>query len=86
MWENTWKTDFQQFIFLLENNLISQNQYEFKPRGSCINQLLFITHKIFISLDEGYEVRSVFLDISKTFDKVRHEGLLFKLSQNSIIW
>ena len=36
------------------------------------------------SLDEGYEVSSVFLDISKAFDKVWHKGLLFKLSQNYI--
>ena len=27
------------------------------------------------------EVRAVFLDISKAFDKVWHEGLLFKLDQ-----
>ena len=30
------------------------------------------------------EVRSAFLDISKTFDKVWHKVLLFKLLQNSI--
>ena len=31
-----------------------------------------------------YEVRGVFLDISKAFDKVCHEGLIFKLERNGI--
>ena len=36
------------------------------------------------SLDEGLEVRGVFLDISKAFDKLCHEGLIYKLQQNGI--
>ena len=35
-------------------------------------------------MDEGYEIRGVFLDISKAFDKVWHEGIVFKLKQNGI--
>ena len=30
------------------------------------------------------EVRAVFLDISKAFDKVWHNGLIFKLKQNGV--
>ena len=48
------------------------------------NQLLSITHEIYSYFDEGLEVRSVFLDISKTFDKVWHDGIIFKLTQNGI--
>ena len=46
-----------------------------------INKFLAILHEIFEALDcnPTLEVRSVFLDISKTFHKVWHEGLLFKL-------
>ena len=33
---------------------------------------------------KSLEVRAVFLHISKAFDKVWHQGLLFKLKQNGI--
>ena len=43
------------------------------------------------SLDEGKEVRAVFCDISKAFDRVCHRGLLFKLesigvSDSLLLW
>ena len=73
------------FSFFLANNLLAPNQSGFKPSDSCINQLLSITHEICSSFDEGFEVRSVFLDISKAFNKVWHEGIIFKLQQNGIL-
>ena len=39
-------------------------------------------HEIHESFDCGLEVRSVYLDMSKAFEKVWHEGLIFK--QNGI--
>ena len=32
----------------------------------------------------GLEVRKVFLDISKAFDKFWHDGVIYKLNQNGI--
>ena len=72
------------FKFFNENNLVSPKQSGFKPGDSCINELISITHEIYEALDAGLEVRSFFLDISKAFDKVWHEGVLFKLPQNGI--
>ena len=72
------------FGFFIENDLISQHRFGFKPGGSCINQLLSITHEIYQSFDEDFDVRGVFLDISKAFDKVWHDGIIFKLKQNGI--
>ena len=65
--------------------LIKANQLGFKPGDSCINQLLSITHNIYKSFDDGYEVRGVFLDISKAFDKVCHNGLIFKIQKNGTL-
>ena len=72
------------FSFFIENQSIAANRSGFKPGDSCINQLIVITHEIYQSFDAGYEVRGVFLDISKAFDKVWHEGLIFKLKQSGI--
>ena len=74
----------EMFEFFMENKLISTSQPGFKADDSCINQLLSITHEIYSSFDEGLEVRSVFLDTLKAFDKVWHDGIIFKLTQNGI--
>ena len=60
----------EMFTFFTENYLISPNQSGFRSGDSCVNQLFAITHEIYKSFDEGFEVRGVFLDISKAFDKV----------------
>ena len=72
------------FNFFIENELISFNQSRFKRGDSCINELLAIIHEIYKSFDEGFEVRSVFLDTPKAFGKVWHEVLIFELNQNAI--
>ena len=70
--------------FFLENDLISPKQSGFRPGDSCINQLLSINHEILSAFDIGLEVRGLFLDVSKAFDKVWHAGLIYKLRQNGI--
>ena len=56
------------FTFFTENNLISPNQSGLRPGDSCVNQLLAITHEIYKSLDEGFEVREFFLKLSIRYD------------------
>ena len=48
------------YLFLVSNNLISENQSGFRPGDSCINQLLSITSSIFQDFEEYDETRSIF--------------------------
>ncbi|MCG8113323.1 MAG: reverse transcriptase family protein, partial [Candidatus Thiodiazotropha taylori] len=67
------------YNFLHEHNAISTLQSGFVPGDSTVNQLVDIYNTFCKALDEGKEVRSVFCDISKAFDRVWHRGLLYKL-------
>ena len=72
------------YDYLISNNLITKNQSGFRPGDSTTNQLLGLVNEIHKSFESRHEVRAIFLDISKAFDKVWHQGLLFKLQQNGI--
>ena len=71
----------KMFELFIETKRFSFSQSGFKLGDSCISQLLSITRGIYSSFDEGLEVRSIFLDVTEVFDKVRHDGIIFKLTQ-----
>ena len=83
---------FEKIVFdtiyshLNANNLITKNQSGFRPGDSTTNQLLYLVNEIHEAFDDpkSLEVRAVFLDISKAFDKVWHDGLVFKLKQSGV--
>ena len=72
------------YNFLIQNNMLTPYQSGFMKGDSTANQLVFIYNYICKALDDGKEVRAVFCDISKAFDRVWHRGLLFKLSASGI--
>ena len=74
------------YEFLNENNLFNNNQSRFRPNDSCIHQLIDITHNYFGAFDANpsLEVRVIFLDLSKVFNSVWDDGLLYKLKSNGI--
>ena len=70
----------------LYSYLITTSQSGFRRGDSTTHQLIYLVDEIHQAFDntECFEVREVFLDISKAFDKVWHDGLIFKLKQNAI--
>ena len=72
--------------FLEVNNLLNSSQSGFRTNDSCESQLLSIVHDIYSSFDchPSLEVRGIFLDISKAFGRVWHEGLLYKIQSTGI--
>ena len=74
------------YKYFHENKLLTSKQSGFRSGDSCVSQLIAITHDIFQSFDcnPSLETRGVFLDISKAFDKVWHNGLFHKLKMYGI--
>ena len=70
--------------FMNNNSLISKDQSGFRPGDSTIYQLISITSSMFESFEDCDEIRALCLDIPEAFDKVWHEGLIFKLKRNGL--
>jgi hypothetical protein len=68
----------------MDNDILTTCQSGFTKRDSAVNQLINITNDFGKALDSGKEVRIVFCDISKAFDRVWHKGLIYKLKQSGI--
>ena len=83
---------FEKIIFthlynhLTTYHLITKNQSGFRPGDSITNQLIDLVNEIHQAFDSttSHEVRAIFLDISKAFDKVWHDGLIFKMRQHGV--
>ena len=67
-----------------DNDILSPLQSGFIPGDSTTNQLTFLYNTFCKASDSGKEVRVVFCDVSKAFDRVWHKGLLCKLKAAGI--
>ena len=65
--------------YIEENNLLSKNQYGFRPGRSTISQLLAHIDGIIEILERNHNADVLYLDFAKAFDKVCHKTLLQKL-------
>ena len=65
--------------FIEENNLLSNDQYGFRPGRSTILQLLVHIDRVIEILENNKNADVLYLDFAKAFDKVCHKTLLKKL-------
>ena len=67
-----------------DNKVFSNSQYGFREGRSCVLQLLKVFDDWTQSIDGGYPVDALYLDLKKAFDSVPHQRLLLKLKSNGI--
>ena len=72
------------YNYIVSYDILTDNQSGFRHKDSTVNQLLIIYDEIISSLDKGKDVRFIFCDVSKAFDRVWHKGLLYKLKKYGI--
>ena len=66
------------YTHLSEHSLLTEKQSGYRQHHSTEQQLLYLTHNLYKSLDDGHIFTAVYLDIAKYFDKIWHKGLLHK--------
>ena len=58
------------YEYLMDNNLLIEQNSGFKRKDSTVNQLLKSVHQIYQDINSDKDTCLVFLDVSKAFDKV----------------
>ena len=74
---------------LYSNKLIHDTQHGFPQRRLCLTNLLKFLEEVTAYVDVGSPVNVLYLDFSKTFDKVPHKRLVKKVKAHEIgnnIW
>ena len=66
------------YYHITENELLTEKQSGYRPNHSTDIQLLYLTHQLYSALNKKENFTAVFLDISKYFDKIWHDGLIEK--------
>ena len=65
--------------FIQTNKILNNNQYGFREKYSTINAITALTSDVIKALENKDSVLSVFMDLSKAFDTIDHQILLYKL-------
>ena len=71
------------YSHLVSSETLNPNESGCYPGDSTVSKFIYITRTILDTFDcnPPLDVRSVYLDISKAFDRVWYDGLIFKLER-----
>ena len=70
--------------YIESSNILSDEQYGFRQGRSCMSQLINHYENLITILEENTNADSLYLDMSKAFDKVDHSILLKKMKAMGI--
>ena len=77
---------------ITEFSLLSDRQSGYRPGHNTQLQLIYLTDRLYQSLDDGKDFTTIYLDITRYFEKIWHAGLLakcekeFGLTGNLLNW
>jgi hypothetical protein len=67
------------------HRLIPDHRFGFRNKYATIEQIYKIAKRIRNDMEAGRYYRTVFLGVLQAFDKIWHEGLLYKIKNNFLI-
>lgn len=65
--------------YLEDSDLICRQQAGFGSQASTIDQLMRISTDTEFAFNKGFKAAVVFMDLTKAFDTLLHDGLIYKL-------
>ncbi|NRB82007.1 MAG: hypothetical protein HRU38_25700, partial [Saccharospirillaceae bacterium] len=72
------------YSFLTSQNILHKNQFGFRTSHSTSHALNYSVSHISSALKSGKHVLGIFIDLSKAFDTIDHDKLLYKLDKYGI--
>ena len=71
----------QLYQYLVTKNFLSNKQFGFRKGFSTSTALTSFADEVLLNMEQGKLCGAVFIDLTKAFDTVDHQIMLYKLSE-----